>query len=59
MKEWIRNIVVLVLFGGFVELLLPSNSMKRFLQVVVGLFVLTMLLEPVTLLVNKVEEGSA
>jgi stage III sporulation protein AF len=56
LKEWIRNIVVLVLFAGFMELLLPSSSMKRFLQVVVGLFVLTLLLEPVVTLMKKVEE---
>lgn len=57
LKEWIRNIVVLVLFAGFMELLLPSNNMKRFVQVIVGLFVLTTLLEPFAMLLNKVKEG--
>jgi stage III sporulation protein AF len=52
LREWVRNILLLVMFAGFLELLLPSNNMKRFVQVAVGLFILATILGPMALLLN-------
>lgn len=56
LQEWIRAILVLVLFAGFLELLLPSGTMKRFVQVVVGLFVLAAILGPLGLLTSRLQQ---
>ena len=44
---WIKNIIFVVLFASFLELLLPNNSMQRFIRVIMGL------LNPVLSLLNK------
>ncbi|SDD36276.1 stage III sporulation protein AF [Sporomusa acidovorans] len=44
---WIKNIIFVVLFASFLELLLPSNSMQRFVRVIIGLFIMLAILNPV------------
>ena len=44
LNEWVRTIIILVFFAGFLELLLPSGNMRPMVQVLVGLFVLLLLL---------------
>ncbi|MGB9792080.1 MAG: stage III sporulation protein AF [Thermacetogeniaceae bacterium] len=43
----VRNLVFLVLLMGFLEMLLPLRGTRRFLQVVLGMFVLVTVLNPV------------
>lgn len=45
--DWVRNIVMVVLFASFLELLLPSSSMQRFVRVIMGLLILLAILSPV------------
>lgn len=45
--DWVRNIVLVVLFASFLELLLPTNGMQRFVRVVMGLLILLAILTPV------------
>lgn len=44
---WIKNIIFVVLFASFLELLLPSSSMQRFVRVIIGLFIMLAILNPV------------
>lgn len=44
---WIKNIVLLVLFASFLELLLPTSSMQRFIRVIIGLFITLAILNPI------------
>ena len=44
---WVKGIVFVVLFASFLELLLPSNSMQRFVRVIMGLFIMLTILQPV------------
>jgi len=46
-SEWVKNIVLIVLFASFLELLLPSSAMQRFVRVIMGLLVLLAVLNPV------------
>ncbi|MDU2065332.1 MAG: stage III sporulation protein AF [Sporomusaceae bacterium] len=46
-SAWLKTIVCILLFSAFLELLLPSSQMRRFTQVVVGLFIMLALLQPV------------
>ncbi len=45
--NWVKYIIFVVLFATFLELLLPSNSMQRFVRVIMGLFVMLAILNPV------------
>ena len=42
----VRNIVFIVLLAVFLEMLLPLKETRRFLEVVVGLFVVLSILNP-------------
>lgn len=55
LQDWVRTIIILVFFAGFLELLLPSGNMKPMVQVLVGLFVLILLLGPVSALVDQIQ----
>ncbi|HEY3423284.1 MAG TPA: stage III sporulation protein AF [Negativicutes bacterium] len=45
--DWVKNIVLVVLFASFLELLLPNGSMQRFIRVIMGLFIMLAILNPV------------
>ncbi len=50
---WIKNIIFVVLFASFLELLLPSNNMQRFVRVIMGLFIMLAILNPVISVIEK------
>ncbi len=54
-QDWVRTIIILVFFAGFLELLLPSGNMKPTVQVLVGLFVLILMLGPVSSLIAHLQ----
>lgn len=45
-SAWIKDIIFVVLFATFMELLLPSNSMQRFIRVIMGLLIMLAILNP-------------
>ncbi|MDF2634497.1 MAG: stage sporulation protein [Pelosinus sp.] len=47
LTDWIRNIIFVILFASFLELLLPSSSMQRFVRVIMGLFIMLAILNPI------------
>lgn len=49
----VRNIVFIILLAVFVEMLLPMRESRRFLEVVVGLFVLVTILNPIVSLIRQ------
>lgn len=49
----VRNIAIVILLASFMELLLPNSSMRRFVQLVMGLFVLMAILSPVSNLLEQ------
>ncbi len=44
---WVKSIVLVVLFATFLEFLLPASSMQRFVRVIMGLFIMLALLNPI------------
>lgn len=46
--DWIRSIVVLIVFAVFAELLIPRSSMQNFIRVVIGLLIMATILSPAT-----------
>lgn len=45
-SAYIKNIAVFTLFAAFAELIMPENNFKKYLHFVLGLFLLTAILEP-------------
>lgn len=46
-STWIKEIILVVLFATFLEMLLPNSSMQKFIRVIVGLFIMLAILNPV------------
>ncbi|NMA68917.1 MAG: stage III sporulation protein AF [Desulfitobacterium sp.] len=46
--DLIRNLVIILLLAGFLEMLLPSKSLKGFVKLTMGLFVISAILTPLT-----------
>ena len=47
-SDWVKNLIFLMLFAAFLELLLPTNEMKKFLRMIIGLFIMLAILKPVS-----------
>lgn len=56
LTEVVRNIVVVLLFTTFLQMLLPSHGMQRFIKVAMGLFVLISFLNPLLDFMNRVQQ---
>lgn len=55
LKELTRNLVLLLLLATFLEMLLPKSHLSRYIRLVVGLFVLLTILQPLTELLDRQE----
>ncbi len=56
LRELVRNVVVIILVTTFLEMLLPSGSMKRYVKVVLGVFILLTVLAPLSRFLKSGEE---
>ena len=50
--EWVMQIIVFILLGTIVELILPNNSMKKYVNIVIGLLLLLILAKPILYIFN-------
>ncbi|NOU89559.1 stage III sporulation protein AF [Paenibacillus sp. LMG 31460] len=50
---WLKSVIMVIMLGTFVDLLLPSNTMQRYVKTVMSLFILLTLLSPVLQLFQK------
>lgn len=48
LQTLVRNLAVILLLATFLEMLLPNKSMRGFVQMVMGLFVISAVLAPIT-----------
>jgi len=46
LSGWLKSIILIVLLATFVDILLPSQTMQRYVKTVMGLFILLTLLTP-------------
>lgn len=53
LKEWVRNLVMLVILASCLELFLPMNSMKKFVRMVLGLLVVLAVMQPALALLGQ------
>lgn len=47
LSDWLKQVILIVLLAAFVDLLLPNQTMQRYVKTVVSLFILMVLLTPV------------
>ncbi|MGI5839009.1 MAG: stage III sporulation protein AF [bacterium] len=52
-SEWIRSLIFILILAGIVEMLIPRGSMHRFVQVVLGLMIIMLLLQPLLGLLSR------
>lgn len=46
-KDWVRDLVILVIFVSVIEMLLPGGALKKYVKVVLGFFILLTVLNPI------------
>lgn len=46
LKPWVINIVAIIIFVIIADIIMPEGSIKRFVKVIVGLFVLLAIIQP-------------
>lgn len=47
LSEWLKSIIMIVMFAAFVDLILPGKSMQRYARLVLSMLILLALLRPV------------
>src|SRR6056297_152327 len=45
-KELIKNLIIVILFTSFIELLLPEGNLRRYVRIVMGFFIIIILISP-------------
>ncbi|SMO39964.1 stage III sporulation protein AF [Melghirimyces algeriensis] len=53
MSNWLKQIVVLVLIAVFIDLLLPNNTMEKYVKLVMGLLIILAILSPILQLIQQ------
>ncbi|MDP4096745.1 stage III sporulation protein AF [Paenibacillus sp. P96] len=51
--EWLRHLVMIVLMAAFVDLILPSRTMERYVRLVLSLLILLALISPIAQLLRS------
>lgn len=52
-SQIVKNLAVIVLLTAFLDMLLPSSNMQKFIKIIMGLFVIVTILSPFATLINK------
>lgn len=45
---WLRELITVLILAGFIEMLVPENSLKKAVKLVIGLMVMLILIQPLT-----------
>lgn len=53
LKGWIINIIFIVVLASLIELLLPSSTMKKYVNVIIGMIIIIVILTPIISVINR------
>ncbi|MED4609729.1 stage III sporulation protein AF, partial [Paenibacillus validus] len=53
LSGWLKSVVLVILIATFVDLLLPNQSMQRYVKTVISMFLLLTLLQPLLSLLRS------
>lgn len=51
--QWIKNLIFIILFTALLEMFLPENALRKYVRVVMGFFVISILISPLTLIFKQ------
>lgn len=51
--RWVKNLILIILFTTLLEMFLPESSMRKYVRVVMGFFIITILLSPLASIFNQ------
>ncbi len=51
--DWVKGIVLVIIFATFLEFLLPASNMQKFIRVIMGLFIMLSILNPIINVLQK------
>ena len=46
-KTWVSQIIVAVIIGAIIELILPNGNNKKYIKMIIGMYVLFTIIQPV------------
>lgn len=46
LSQWLRQLITALLLAGVIEMLIPENGLKKPVKLVIGLLIMTMLIQP-------------
>ncbi|HIV75030.1 MAG TPA: stage III sporulation protein AF [Candidatus Pseudogracilibacillus intestinigallinarum] len=50
--DWVTQIIIFIFIGTIIQILLPENQFRKYVEIVLGLFLLLIFLQPVVSLMN-------
>lgn len=53
LKKWITDIVVMFVFITLLEIILPSSNMKKYIDMIIGLLIIIVLINPFIKIISK------
>lgn len=53
LSELVRNLAIILILASLLEMFLPANNMSRYVQTIVGLFIVVTILNPLLNLLNQ------
>ncbi|WP_053364060.1 stage III sporulation protein AF [Bacillus sp. FJAT-27251] len=58
LKEWITNIILFILLATVIDMLLPNSSLQKYVKVVIGLLLISIILSPIMKIFSSDFEAS-
>lgn len=56
LRNWIINITIIAIFIMFLDTVMPNNSIKRYINVIVGLLIIIVVIKPFVLIKDYAED---
>lgn len=53
LADWLNELILLILVATFLDMLLPNNSLDRYVKLVMGLLIIMAILHPIFQLINN------
>ncbi len=51
--QWVKNLIFIILFTSLLEMFLPENNMRKYVRVVMGFFIITVLISPLMMVFHQ------
>jgi stage III sporulation protein AF len=59
LRELVRSLAIIIILTSFLELILPNSKMRNYVRLILGLFVIVIILNPILSFLGTADEFSA